>query len=62
MLCADCESHAKHTRELEVRLKWVSMEIEPVKEKFWTSQAELEASNAYTLHLEEDGKNIMHNF
>jgi nucleoprotein TPR len=55
-LRADCESHAKRTRELEVRLKRVSTELEPVKEKFRTSQAELEASKAHTLRLEEENR------
>ena len=55
-LRTDCESHAKRTRELEVRLKRVSAELEPVKEKFRTSQAELEASKAHTLRLEEENR------
>ena len=55
-LRADCESHAKRSRELEARLRRVSAELEPVKEKFGTSQAELEASKAHILRLEEENR------
>ena len=55
-LRADCEKHAKRTRELEIKLKRVSAELEPVKEKSRTSQAELEASKAHVVRLEEENR------
>ncbi|KAF8340155.1 hypothetical protein F5887DRAFT_919553 [Amanita rubescens] len=55
-LRADCEKHAKCTRELEAKLKRVSAELEPVKEKSHTSQAEPEASEAHVVCLEEENR------
>jgi len=53
-LRADCENHARKSRELEAKLKQLSQELDPAKEKSRIAQAELEACKAQLTRLEEE--------
>ena len=45
-LRAECETHAKRSRELDAKLQALSAELEPVKEQARIAQAELQARDA----------------
>lgn len=53
-LRADCEAHAKRARDLDIRLKQVTAELEPAKEQARVAQAELEARDAQIQRLERE--------
>lgn len=55
-LRADCEAHAKRARELDVKLKQVTLELEPAKEQARLAQAEREAHALQIERLERESK------
>lgn len=55
-LRADCEAHAKRARELDAKLKQVTIELEPAKEQARIAQAELQARDTQIQRLERESK------
>ncbi|KAI0953616.1 hypothetical protein AcW1_007790 [Taiwanofungus camphoratus] len=55
-LRADCEAHARRARELDVKLKQVSTELDPAKEELRVARAELEAKEQQVRRLEEESQ------
>ncbi|KAH9936573.1 uncharacterized protein B0H18DRAFT_974482 [Fomitopsis serialis] len=55
-LRADCESHAKRARELDVKLRQLSSELDPTKEQLRVTQAELEAKDQQISRLEDESR------
>lgn len=55
-LRADSEAHAKRSRELDIRLKNVLQELDPLRERARTMQAELDARNEHVTRLEEENR------
>ncbi|KAF9805161.1 hypothetical protein IEO21_09180 [Rhodonia placenta] len=55
-LRADCEAHAKRARELDVKLKQLSTELEPTKEHLRIAQAEIESKDQQIKRLEEESQ------
>ncbi|KAF4577004.1 hypothetical protein EYR36_004990 [Pleurotus pulmonarius] len=53
-LRADCEAHAKRSRDLEAKLQKLSSELDPAKEQARIARAELEASEAHVKRLQEE--------
>lgn len=55
-LRADSEAHAKRWRELDVKLKGLIQELDPLRERARTMQAELDARNEHVARLEEENR------
>jgi len=55
-LRTDCENYAKRARELDIRLKALSAELDPVKEEARVARAELQARDAQIALLETESK------
>lgn len=55
-LRADSEAHAKRSRELDTRLKAVLHELDPLRERARTVQAELDAQNEHVARLEDENR------
>lgn len=55
-LRADCETYSKRSRELDVKLKALSAELEPAKEQARVARAELQARDAQITLLESESK------
>lgn len=55
-LRADCEAHARRSRELDIKLKQVSAELEPAKEQLRIAQAELEAKEQAVKRAEDESQ------
>ncbi|KAG1718379.1 hypothetical protein EDB19DRAFT_2046239 [Suillus lakei] len=55
-LRADCETYAKRSRELDVKLQALSAELEPAKEQARVVQAELQARDAQITRLEGESR------
>ncbi|KAF5340774.1 hypothetical protein D9611_007504 [Ephemerocybe angulata] len=55
-LRADCENHAKKSRELEIKLRTLNAELEPTKEQARTAQAELEVCRGKIQRLEQESQ------
>ncbi|KAH9948873.1 hypothetical protein B0H21DRAFT_731535 [Amylocystis lapponica] len=55
-LRADCEAHARRSRELDAKFKQVSAELEPVKEQLRIAQAELEAKEQVVKRAEAENQ------
>ncbi|KIJ62559.1 hypothetical protein HYDPIDRAFT_93869 [Hydnomerulius pinastri MD-312] len=55
-LRADCETYSKRARELDVKLKALSAELDPVKEQARVARAELQARDAQITLLEGESK------
>ena len=55
-LRADSEAHAKRSRELDSKLKSVLLELDPLRERARTIQAELDARNEHVTRLEEENR------
>ncbi|KAJ7758135.1 hypothetical protein DFH07DRAFT_772602 [Mycena maculata] len=55
-LRTESETHAKRSRELEVKLKRLSAQLDPAKEQARVAQAELEARSAQLARLEEENR------
>lgn len=55
-LRADCENYAKRARELDIRVKALSVELDPVKEEARVARAELQARDAQIVLLESESK------
>jgi chromosome segregation ATPase len=55
-LRADSEAHAKRWRELDVKLKGLIQELDPLREHARTMQAELGARNEHVARLEEENR------
>lgn len=55
-LRADSEAHAKRSRELDVKLKALIQEVDPLRERAHTVQAELVARNEHVGRLEEENR------
>ncbi|KAF6755929.1 hypothetical protein DFP72DRAFT_895626 [Ephemerocybe angulata] len=55
-LRADCENHAKKSRELEIKLRTVNAELEPTKDHARTAQAELEVCRGKIQRLEQESQ------
>ncbi|KAH9977476.1 hypothetical protein BJV74DRAFT_946992 [Russula compacta] len=55
-LRADSEAHAKRWRELDVKLKGLIQELDPLRERARTMQAELDARNEHVTRLEEENR------
>ena len=53
-LRADCEAHARRSRELDLKLKALSAELDPAKEQLRLVQAELEAKDLQIKRLEDE--------
>ncbi|KAF9491788.1 hypothetical protein BDN71DRAFT_1281098 [Pleurotus eryngii] len=53
-LRADCEAHAKRSRDLEAKLQKLTSELDPAKEQARIARAELEASEAHVKRLQEE--------
>ena len=53
-LRAECETHAKCSRELDANLQALSAELEPAKEQACIAQAELQAQDAQISGLEAE--------
>ncbi|KAG6813573.1 hypothetical protein H0H92_009617 [Tricholoma furcatifolium] len=55
-LRAESERHSKRAQELETKLKQLSQELNPAKEKTRLAEAELQACKAQLVRLEEEGR------
>jgi nucleoprotein TPR len=55
-LRADSEAHAKRSRELDTKLKSVLLELDPLRERARTIQAELDARSEHVTRLEEENR------
>ena len=55
-LRADSEAHAKRSRELDTQLKAVLHELDPLRERARTVQAELDARNEHVVRLEDENR------
>ncbi|KAH8980106.1 hypothetical protein EDB92DRAFT_1901586 [Lactarius akahatsu] len=55
-LRADSEAHAKRSRELDIKLKSVLQELDPLRDRARTVQAELDARNEHVTRLEEENR------
>ncbi|KAF8265884.1 hypothetical protein EI94DRAFT_1734451 [Lactarius quietus] len=55
-LRADSEAHAKRSRELDGKLKIVLQELDPLRERARTMQAELDARGEHVTRLEEENR------
>jgi nucleoprotein TPR len=55
-LRADSEAHAKRSRELDVKLKTLIQELDPLRERARTMKAELDARNEQVGRLEEENR------
>lgn len=55
-LRADCESHAKRARALDVKLQAVTAEMDPIKEQLRVARAELEAKEKQIDKLEDESQ------
>lgn len=55
-LRADSEAHAKRSRELDIKLKSVLQELDPLRERARTLQGELEARKEHVTRLEEENR------
>ncbi|KAF8887179.1 hypothetical protein BD779DRAFT_1672932 [Infundibulicybe gibba] len=55
-LRADCENHAKRSRELEAKLKQLAQELDPAKEQARVAQAELDACKSQLKRLEDENR------
>lgn len=55
-LRAECENHAKKSRELETQLKKVTSDLEPAQEEVRVAQAELEVTKAQLTRLEDEAR------
>jgi len=55
-LRAECETHAKRSRELDAKLQALSTELEPAKEQARIAQAELQARDAQISGLEAESR------
>jgi nucleoprotein TPR len=55
-LRADSEAHAKRSRELDTKLKSVLLELDPLRERARTMQAELDARSEHVTRLEEENR------
>jgi nucleoprotein TPR len=55
-LRADSEAHAKRSRELDAKLKSVLQELDPLRERARTVQAELDARSEHVTRLEEENR------
>ncbi|KAG8214434.1 hypothetical protein J3R82DRAFT_9457 [Butyriboletus roseoflavus] len=55
-LRADCETYSKRSRELDVKLKALSIELEPAKEQARVARAELQARDAQITLLETESR------
>jgi len=55
-LRAESESASKKARDLEIKLKALSQELDPAKEQAHSAQAELEAMKAQMERLEQESR------
>ncbi|KAF8967178.1 hypothetical protein BDZ97DRAFT_1917117 [Flammula alnicola] len=55
-LRAECESASKKARDLESKLKQLSLELDPAKEQARSAQAELEATKVQIQRLEQESR------
>lgn len=55
-LRADAGAHAKRSRELDIKLKTLLQELDPLRERSRTLQAELDAQNEHVARLEEENR------
>lgn len=56
MLRTDSEAHAKRSRELDGKLKILLQELDPLRERTRTLQAELEARSEHVARLENENR------
>ena len=56
MLRTDAGAHAKRSRELDTKLKNLLQELDPLRERSHTLQAELDARNEHVARLEEENR------
>ena len=55
-LRTDCDNYAKRARELDVKLKALSAQLDPAKEEARVARAELQARDAQIVFLEGESK------
>lgn len=55
-LRADCENHARKSRDLEKKLQDLSTQLDPAKEQARIAQAESAASKSQVKRLEEENR------
>lgn len=55
-LRADSEAHSKRVRQLDIKVRSMTAELEPLREQARVAKAELEARNLHVQKLEEENK------